>query len=92
MVHTAKPQDGEGTCAWKKNEATKNSKQNERQRRCRQRQKIAVHNVVALASELIFENTRYVTLGVDVDLDKLTSKCAKRFAMEWFHQTTTRGV
>ncbi len=32
------------------------------------------------------------TLGMDVDLDKSTSKCAKIFAMEWFHQTTTRGV
>jgi hypothetical protein len=47
---------------------------------------------VAIASEPIFENTRYVTLGMDVDLDMTTSRCAKRFAMEWFHQITTRGV
>jgi hypothetical protein len=60
MVHIAKPRDGEATHAWKKNETTKKSKQNERQRRCRQRQKIAIHSVVAIASEPIFEDTRYV--------------------------------
>ncbi len=44
---------------------------------------------MAIASECIFEDTRYVTLGMDVDQDmstfRSTSKCAKRFTMEWFH-------
>jgi hypothetical protein len=96
MVHIAKPQNGEGTHIWERNEATKKSKQNERQRRCRQRQKTAIHSVMAIASEPIFEDTRYVTLGMDVDQDmstfRSTSRCAKRLAMEWFHQTATSSV
>jgi hypothetical protein len=47
MVHTTKPQDGESTHAWKKNEATKKLKKNERQRRYKQQQIIAIHNVVS---------------------------------------------
>jgi hypothetical protein len=47
---------------------------------------------VAIVSEPIFEDTRYVRLGMDVDLKRSTSICAKRFAMEWFHQTATRSV
>jgi len=54
--------------------------------------KIAIHSVVAIASEPIFEYTRYVRLGMNVDLKRSTFICEKIFAMEWFHWTATRGL
>ncbi len=69
---------------WDK-EAARKLAQNERQRRCKQRQREVVHNALAIVVESIQENN-------NVNLERLNTRCVNFFAMEWFHQTSHRGL
>jgi hypothetical protein len=99
MVHITNTiaQDGEGIHAQLLNEVVKIATQNERQKRSRAHQKSNLQNVVHNAMPNGEQNLPTTTIDLvfknpTLNLEKSTTRNAKRFAIEWFRVTFSEGV